>query len=106
MSVIYKLASSLGRRDEVPNRELAKIIVNTNDKEGVKELIKHLQNDKNRNIQNDCIKTLYEIGYIKPDLISSYTNVFVRMLKNKNNRLIWKEIHSEKGLTVCYVFAA
>jgi len=89
MSVIYKLATSLGRRDEVPNQELAKFIVDTNENKCVKELIEHLQNDKNRKIQNDCIKTLYEIGYIKPDLISSYTDIFVRMLKNENNRLIW-----------------
>ena len=89
MSVIYKLATSLGRRDEAPNQELAKFIVDKNDKEGVKELIEHLQNNNNRKIQNDCIKTLYEIGYIKPDLISSNTDVFVGMLKNKNNRLVW-----------------
>ena len=89
MSIIYKLATSLGRRDEVPNQELAEVIVNTNNKEAVKELIEHLQNNNNRKIQNDCIKTLCKIGYIKPDLISNYTDIFVEMLKSKNNRLVW-----------------
>ena len=35
MSVLPKLASSLDRRDEVPNRELAKEIVLTKDKKAV-----------------------------------------------------------------------
>ncbi len=89
MSVIHKLATSLGRRDEVPNQELAKFIVDTNDNEAVKELTEHLKNNKNRKIQNDCIKALYEVGYIKPDLISNYADIFIGMLKSKNNRLVW-----------------
>ena len=36
MSVINKLASSLHRRDEVPNQELAKQIAKTGDKKAVK----------------------------------------------------------------------
>ena len=89
MSVIHRLATSLERKDEEPNKELAKIIVDTNNIEGISELIEHLQNNKNRKIQNDCIKTLYEIGNIKPELISEYIKVFVNILMSKNNRLVW-----------------
>ena len=61
MSVLDRLASSLGRRDEVPNQILAKQIVAKNDKVAVKELAENLSN-KDKNIQSDCIKFLYVIG--------------------------------------------
>lgn len=68
MSVIDKLATSLGRRDENPNIELAKQIAAANNKKAVAELVEYL-NDKSKDIRHDCIKTIYEIGYLKPQLI-------------------------------------
>lgn len=88
MSIIDKLASSLNRRDEVPNQELAKQITETEDKQAVKELVNNL-NNKNKAIQNDCIKVLYEIGYKQPALIAAYFEEFVALLNSKNNRLQW-----------------
>ena len=88
MTVIDKLASSLNRRDEVPNQELAKEIVETTNKNAVKELVENLTN-KNRAIQNDCIKVLYEIGELKPNLIAGYLDIFLSLLNHKNNRLQW-----------------
>ena len=88
MNVVSKLASSMNRRDEVPNQELAKEIVKKEDEEAIQELI-DLLSDKNKKIQNDCIKVLYEVGEIKPALISSHLNVFLNLLDHKNNRLQW-----------------
>jgi HEAT repeat protein len=88
MSVIDKLATSLNRRDEVPNQELAAQIIAGNDKEAVNELVDLLQH-KSRDIQGDAIKTLYEIGTQKPLLIASYATNFIALLDNKNNRLQW-----------------
>mgnify|MGYP000621832402 CR=1 FL=1 len=88
MNVVSKLASSMNRRDEVPNQELAKEIVKKEDEEAIQELI-DLLSDKNKKIQNDCIKVLYEVGEIKPALISSHLNVFLDLLDHKNNRLQW-----------------
>ena len=87
MPVIEKLATSLDRRDEEPNKELASHIAQTNDSEAVAELVQ-LQH-KNRNIQSDSIKTLYELGGIKPALISPYVTHFVLLLQSKNNRMVW-----------------
>ncbi|SNY94935.1 hypothetical protein [Flagellimonas pacifica] len=87
MSVIDKLASSLNRRDEIPNQELAKEIVLSQDIEAVKVLVENLSNKKA--IQNDCIKVLYEIGGHAPKLISKYINEFIAQLSSKNNRLQW-----------------
>jgi hypothetical protein len=88
MSVLNKLATSLGRRDENPNIDLAKQLAAKNDKAGVKELIQNLPN-KSKDIQHDCIKTLYETGAIKPALISPYAKEFMKLLDSKNNRMQW-----------------
>lgn len=88
MSILSKLAYALNRRDEVPNKELADLIVKKNDKKAVTELIENLHN-KNKNIQSDCIKTLYEIGERKPALLEDHVTPFVAMLKSPNNRMIW-----------------
>ena len=59
MSTIDKLATSLGRKDDVPNQELAKGIAETNDQSAVAELI------------------------------ADFYQYFLGLLKNKNNRLVW-----------------
>ncbi|HXD30556.1 MAG TPA: hypothetical protein VN643_05550 [Pyrinomonadaceae bacterium] len=88
MTIINKLACSLGRRDEVPNQELAQQILKSKNTKAVKELVDNLAN-KDKNIQSDCIKVLYEIGEHQPDLIADYDNEFLALLESKNNRLVW-----------------
>jgi hypothetical protein len=88
MSVIDKLACSLGRNDEIPNQELAKELCRTRDGDSIKELIQCLSNGTTA-IKNDSIKVLYEIGEAQPELISSYVDDFIKLLNSKNNRLVW-----------------
>ena len=89
MSVLSKLASSQKRNDEAPNQELAAQIIKDNDQMAVKELVENLTN-KDKAIQSDCIKVLYELGERgKPELIVPYANTFVELLSSKNNRLVW-----------------
>ena len=88
ISVLDKLASSLDRRDEVPNRELAEEIVTATDKKAIDTLIQNLTN-KHKAIQNDCIKVLYEVGERNPTMIAGHIDVFLSLLKHKNNRLQW-----------------
>jgi hypothetical protein len=88
MSIIPKLATSLNRRDEVPNQELAEEIVRSEDMAAVGELVENLKN-KNKGIRYDCIKALYEVGYVKPRLIADHLPVFLTLLENKDNRLQW-----------------
>jgi hypothetical protein len=87
-AILAKLATSLNRRDEVPNRELAKSVAKKKDKAAVKELLENLTN-KNQDIANDCIKTLYEIGYIEPALLVPHAKAFIDLLGTKNNRMQW-----------------
>jgi len=88
MSVIIKLASVQNRRDDIPNQQLAKAIAEIEDSEAIKELVENLDN-RDKNIQSDCIKVLYEIGYVKPRLIQQYVDSFLKLLSSKNNRLVW-----------------
>jgi len=99
MSIINKLASSLNRRDEVPNQELAKQIVAKGDKKAIQELIDNL-NNKSKDIQNDCIKVLYEIGERKPSLIADHAKKFIELLENKNNRLQWGAMTAINTITL------
>ena len=99
MTIINQLATSLNRRDEIPNQELAKQLVTKNDTKGIKELIENL-NNRSKDIQNDCIKVLYEIGGLKPALVAAYTKDFVALLNNKNNRLQWGAMASIDTITL------
>jgi hypothetical protein len=88
MSVLNRIAHFQNRRDEVPNQELARDLAAKKDKAGIREIAEHLW-DKNANISADCIKVLYEVGYIDPTLIADYVDDFARLLTNRNNRLVW-----------------
>jgi hypothetical protein len=88
MSVLDKIAFFQNRRDEVPNKELAKKLAETEDKAGIKEIVENLQH-KNKSVQSDCLAVLYHIGYLKPELIAEYAPVFLGLLKSKTNRMVW-----------------
>ena len=88
MTYIERIAYYLGRRNEIPNQELAAILANDGNQVGVDEIAGYL-NDSNKSIQSDCIKVLYEVGYIAPQLISKYTDIFIDLLDSKNNRMVW-----------------
>ena len=45
--------------------------------------------NKDKNIQSDCIKVVYEIGAREPALIAPYYREFGKLLDSKNNRLVW-----------------
>jgi HEAT repeat protein len=88
MVILPLLASSLDRRDETPNVELAARVSNDEDQKAIKELISLLDH-KNKNIRHDVIKVLYEIGALKPALIAGFMNSFRELLSSKDNRMQW-----------------
>lgn len=99
MSILNKLSSALQRKDEEPNVELAQAIAQVEDKEAVQELVNNLHN-KNKGIQSDCIKVLYEISAIKPELIAEYSEEFLELLEHKNNRLVWGAMTALDSITL------
>jgi hypothetical protein len=88
MSVLNRIAYFQNRRDDVPNQQLARQLAETRDEKGIQEIAENLWN-KNTNIQSDCLKVLYETGYLEPNLIAGYAEDFLKMLHNRNNRLVW-----------------
>jgi hypothetical protein len=88
MSVLQRIAYYQNRRDEVPNQELAKDLVATKDRKGIREIAANLWNE-NTQVQSDCLKVLYEIGYLQPKLVAPYADDFLKLLHSRNNRLVW-----------------
>ena len=88
MSVLTKISYFQNRRDEGPNKELAKTLAETENKAGIAELVANLKH-KNKSVQSDCLAVLYHVGYVKPYLIADYVDDFLALLKSKNNRLVW-----------------
>ncbi|MDN5203052.1 hypothetical protein QQ008_16810 [Fulvivirgaceae bacterium BMA10] len=89
MNVLNKLASTMGRRDEVPNQKLAEEITVRENHKAIEELFYLIDQHEDRKVHHDCIKVLYEIGERKPALISKHIKRFIDLLANKNNRLVW-----------------
>jgi hypothetical protein len=88
MSTLDKLACFINRRDEVPNQELARELAAARNVDGIREVAAALSN-KDAAIRADCIKVLYEIGYLAPELVAPYALDFLKLLKSRNNRLVW-----------------
>jgi hypothetical protein len=88
VSVLNHIAHSQGRRDEVPNQELARDLTARKDRAGIREIAENLWN-KDKSIQADCIKVLYEAGALEPALIADYADDFIKLLRSRNNRLVW-----------------
>ncbi len=88
MSILNRIAYFQNRRDEVPNQELAHDLATRKDRKGIREIAENLWN-KEKNIQSDCLKVLYEVGYLDPALIADYADDFLKLLGSKNNRMVW-----------------
>lgn len=88
MSALQQIAYYQNRRNEVPNQELAKELAARKDRKGIREIAENLWNE-NAQVQSDCLKVLYEIGYVQPKLVAPYAEDFLKLLHNRNNRLVW-----------------
>ena len=88
MSTVNRIAYYQNRRDEVPNQELAKELADKRDKRGVREIAQNLWHE-NANVRSDCLKVLYELGYLNPALIAPYVDDFLKLIQDRNNRLVW-----------------
>ena len=85
---LNKIAYYQERRDEVPNQELARALAKARDRAGIREITGGLWH-KNKGIRSDCLKVLYEIGYLNPGLIADYVEDFLKLLNDKENRMVW-----------------
>ena len=88
MSILTELASAQGRKDEEPNKELGKRLVENANLEGIREAVDNLRNE-DKKIQVDCLAVLEQVGLLAPELIEDYLEEFLRLVFGKDNRLIW-----------------
>jgi len=88
VSSLDRIAFNMGIRDETPNQKLARELVEANDRKGLQEIADNLWNG-NKSIRSDCLKVLYETGYLEPDLIADYVDSFLNLLSDKQNRMVW-----------------
>ena len=88
MSVLNKIAYYQVRRDEVPNQVVARELAQTQNAADICEIVDNLGNQE-PNVQSDCLKVLYELGYLAPELISEYVEEFLKLLNHRNNRMVW-----------------
>lgn len=76
----------MATHSQVPNQMLARKICETKNKSHITLLVENLQNKK---LQSDCIKVLYEIGAINPELIKEYDGEFIKLISGNSNRMKW-----------------
>ena len=88
MSALEKISFFQNRRDEIPNQNLARQLAQTRDQAGIAEIDANLTNE-NKNVRSDCLKVLYEIGYLDPALIAPHVEDFLRLLGSRDNRMVW-----------------
>ncbi|MGL4606687.1 MAG: hypothetical protein ACRCU3_04415 [Eubacteriaceae bacterium] len=86
--MIEKIAYYQNINSDEPNVDLAILLCDSEDRDGIREIRDGLTH-KTPRVAANCIKILYEIGYRKPELISDYTKDFLSLLTSKNNRLVW-----------------
>ena len=89
MPIQDKLAYSLNRKDQKPNKILATEIVNSLGASGVEELIAFFETKPHKELQKDCALTMAWVAEIKPDLVLPYTDYLIGKLEDPINRVIW-----------------
>ncbi|GAB4240212.1 MAG: hypothetical protein Tsb0034_16570 [Ekhidna sp.] len=92
------LAYTLGRKDQEPNKLLAREIAEADDKERLNELIQFFESQPHKEYQKDCALTLAWIAEIKPKLIAPHVGYLVGKLDDPINRVIWGSMIALSGI--------
>lgn len=88
MDMLDRLATALNRNDERPNVELAGALAESGDQAAIAELAQALAAAP-AGLRNDAVKTLYEIGYLRPELVAPHLGAILPLLASSNNRTVW-----------------
>ncbi|MEA3439899.1 MAG: hypothetical protein U9R58_06420 [Chloroflexota bacterium] len=88
MSVLPRLSSMQGRKDEELNKDLGRELVEKNDADGIREIAENLWN-QDKQIQTDCLSVLEQVGLSAPELIEDYVSDLLQLIFCNDNRLVW-----------------
>ena len=87
MSNLHRLAYLQTRRDRTPNLDLARDLAAREDKAGIREIAENMWNE-NKNIHEDCVHVMYELGRVDPMWIAPYAQDFIKLLKSKYSDMV------------------
>ncbi|MEX1376273.1 MAG: hypothetical protein AB1Z23_02255 [Eubacteriales bacterium] len=88
-----RLSTSMGTKEQKPNIDLAIKLATTKDKKTIGEIAQNLHNN-DKLIASDCVKVMYEIGSIEPELIAGYGDEFLELISSNNNRMVWGAMYA------------
>lgn len=88
MIVLDRTSHRLGQSGESANIELARQLAVDGNQTGIDEVVESLFAVE-KSLRHDCIKVLYEVGKIRPELIEKHVGVFIALLDSKSNRMVW-----------------
>lgn len=97
MPIQDHLSSSIDRRDQEPNKQLA-VRIATGEYQ-VKELIDFLKTQPKRQFQQDAILTLAYTAEKNATLVAPYGEFLSRQLDSKFNRVVWGSMIALSHLT-------
>lgn len=97
-SVLDQLASASGQAKQDLNIALAQNLVKKKNTDGINELVSGLTH-KTKSIRHDCIKTLYEVAALQPELLKPHVAVFISLLDDKDNRMQWGSMTALSAIT-------
>lgn len=92
------LSSSLGTNNQQPNINLAERLAETKDIGTIEQIALHLKS-KDKKVASDCIKVMYELGSLEPQLIAEYLDIFIDLITSKNNRMVWGAMYAISEIT-------
>ncbi len=97
-SILPRLASSLDRRDEHPNIELAIVLAQSGDQQAIDELFT-IAISATKPFRHDALKTLYETALRNPQMLLPHLDQLIDLMQTKDNRMIWGAIQALDALT-------
>jgi len=88
MSVLSKLASAQGRKDDNPNKDLGRELAENHDTAGIRIIAENLVS-KDKRIRADCLSVLEQVGLLAPALLVDYASEFLALIFSNENRMVW-----------------
>lgn len=88
-NVIDHFSSSLDRRDQGPNEEIAQQIVDGEGGKLLEEVVQVIQSKAVTRTKNDAVMVLMAISRINPKMLVNQADLFIHLLESKSNRQVW-----------------
>jgi hypothetical protein len=99
MLISKKLSSALNRKDQAPNRALAKEIIHTGGGQQLKELVDFFLSQPHKDLQKDAILTIAWVAEESPELVIPHADVLIGNLDASINRVIWGSMIAISAIT-------